>query len=164
MNRGGSLPHDQRECAMTKMECLGRLGKRISQVVFFSVLVFVIAQPIADAYAASNRAYEAQRLKLVENLQQTLIREGACADKNDCVKKQLVFASPEADGIEISLYGLEQARTLSELVKACSDAYFENNFRMAVRIRIYRVTKAQDLASPAWKSNKVSEISFSGGK
>lgn len=80
---------------------------------------------------AGSHAYHSQALVYLDSAQKVLIAHGLCQDKNDCVKRQILFCDGgalrlgpfESGGVKLYVYEISSAEVVGDLVKAMGEAY-----------------------------------------
>lgn len=128
-------------------------------------IVFAITMVVAlNADAAGNRKYENQRLELLERIKEVLVKHHLCDDKNDCSKKQLVFALPADWGIGVEVYGVHDSGALTEIANLCSAAFFSNGTEMSIRVQVFSITKEEETNRSFWNRPNPIKIDFEGAK
>lgn len=142
-----------------RMNHLVKIKNSIRISVF--LLIVIVSCGISTSEAGGSW-FQVERLRLVDDLVQKLIQSKMCVDKNDCVKKQLIFAAGEPWGLDVSVYGINDGRVLTELVNSCSDMFFSSGRKMNIKVKVTHITKSEDMATPFWKKDKAIEITFKG--
>lgn len=126
-----------------------------------AILLLMLGCGISTAEAGDGW-FQEERLRLINTLDGTLISSKVCVDKNDCVKKQIIFVAGEPWGLDVSIYGVSDGRVLSQLVASCSDIFFNANREMKVKIRVTRITKSEEMARMFWEKGNSMEVIFKG--
>jgi hypothetical protein len=135
---------------------------------FLKLLMLVLSVAIFtttyknNAVAASDRRFEVERQILIKEIFTILINNKICKNNNDCTKKQWFFVSPESWGLEIEIYALESEPVLTEITSHCSKLYFAHAGKMTLRIKIFNLTKSEELKQTFFKSTKKKLIVFQG--
>lgn len=78
-----------------------------------------------------SHTYHSQALVYLDSAQKVLIARGLCQDKNDCVKRQILFGDGgavrlgpfESGGVQIYVYEVSSAEVVGDLVKALGETY-----------------------------------------
>lgn len=130
-------------------------------LVLMAALLLMLGCGISTA-GAGDGWFQEESLRLSNTLVGTLISSKVCVDKNDCVKKQIIFVAGEPWGLDVSIYGVSDGRVLSQLVASCSDMFFNANREMKVEIRITRITKSEEMTRLFWKKRNSIEVIFKG--
>ncbi|MDO9012813.1 MAG: hypothetical protein Q7U78_13570 [Gallionella sp.] len=130
-------------------------------LVLIAALLLMLGCGISTADAGDGW-FQEESLRLSNMLVGTLISSKVCVDKNDCVKKQIIFVAGEPWGLDVSIYGVGDGRVLSQLVASCSDMFFNANREMKVKVRITRITKSEEMTRLFWKKRNSIEVVFKG--
>jgi hypothetical protein len=106
--------------------------RRILRVAVRAVGTLLVLWFFVGLWSMSgSHAYHQQALAYIEGAQNALIAHGLCQDRNDCVKRQMLFGSGgavkvgplEFGGVEISVYGVASTEVVGDLVKAAGEVY-----------------------------------------
>jgi hypothetical protein len=130
-------------------------------LILISTVLLMLGCGISTAEAGDGW-FQEESLRLSNTLVGTLISSKVCVDKNDCVKKQIIFVAGEPWGLDVSIYGISDGHILSQLVASCSDMFFNANREMKVKIRITRITKSEEMTRLFWKKRNSIEVVFEG--
>ena len=93
-------------------------------LIFLNLIVSIWALGGTSVAIAGGGWFQMEEINLSNNIVNILVANKMCSDKNDCVKKQLVFASGEPWGLDVSIYGINDNRILSQIVAPCSESFF----------------------------------------
>lgn len=99
----------------------------LNAVVILAALLFFVSL----WGMSGSHTYHRQALVYLEGVQDVLISHGLCQDRNDCVKKQILFGDGgafrvgpyESGGVQISVYEVSRPEVVGDLVKACVEIY-----------------------------------------
>lgn len=106
---------------------------------------------IANVHAGEDRRFEEQRLAMAKSIKSILIEAGACVSDNDCNKKKLLFVGPGRSGIGIQLYGVNDHEVVEKITNECMMKFFELDSEMRITLKVYHITKDEDLKRPFWQ-------------
>lgn len=91
-----------------------------------------------QTFSGESSTYHIQGLRLLKDSKPILIKHGLCIDENDCVKKQLVLFKDMTTGVMVSVYGISDIGTISEIIGVCLNEYEKNKKRMSIDVKVYR--------------------------
>lgn len=114
------------------------------------------------SYAAEDRTFDDVAEAVINKFDGYLIDEGYCRDSNECRKNKIIFFGPRSDGFDISVYGVTDRRLINKVVSLCLDEQLTRKFNFSVRI--YPLSKEQDLARPIWKKSSYAEFTYKWGQ
>lgn len=128
-------------------------SRKFGGLLLFAFLVFIFLGGIRSALAGfEDRRFEEARLRLIDDIYSDLISSGECANKSDCQKKKVLFASPSAGGISIQLWGVKNKMATQLVFNRCA-ALFLSQLNIAIlSVEVYSVTKQASLMMPFWQS------------
>lgn len=133
------------------------------------VRVMLVASTLctgASMSMAGDGWFQSERMELISSLNDLLVSNQLCSDKNDCVKKQIVFVAGEPWGLDVTIYGINNTAVLSQLVSACSINFLrsaDSKRKIKVKMKMTATSKQEDMARPFWekKGNSI-EVTFEG--
>lgn len=134
----------------------------IDRNIFFHSVVFFLTSILAAfgiAHAIENRSFDTEAMDVRYKIDRLLIDNGYCVDNNDCRKKKYLFLGPRADGVDVQVYGLVDQIIIKQIVSTCLAERWRSGFNFS--IRVYSVTKDQELSQPIW--NKPSYVEYKFG-
>jgi hypothetical protein len=116
--------------------------------------------PIAGT---EDRTYERQRLELVQKTESILIENKVCESKPDCQRKKLFFIGPAESGIRIEIYGVNSDSALRQIIAECANYFVESGAKMRIGIKVFGITKDEDLDAHFWQIKKpLMTVQFKG--
>lgn len=101
--------------------------------IFFIVSVALIS---IIGFAESREYYD-QSIELVNEIDSILISEGVCSDRNDCVRKRLVFSKSQTDGVYIETFSITNKELVRKIIEACMSEYEKYGRHVGVELRMY---------------------------
>jgi hypothetical protein len=138
--------------------------KKLSLAPLIAIGLFFCCFPKLVVAGNENRAFESQRLLIIERIESILIASGLCKSRADCQQKKLYFVSPATHGLNIKTYSVHEPEILARIVAESSVVYYEMQGVMEVSIENYSVTKQEELASGLFKIIRpVRKVEFKGG-
>jgi len=106
------------------------------------LLAVVLAIAICTG-CISSHVHQTQARELVDTIEDLLVSEKLCGDKNDCVDKQYVFIRPSMV-IEITVYGVTDRSIAKKIIGLCIDAHAKYP-EIQYELEMYTQTKEETL-------------------
>lgn len=114
--------------------------------------------------AGEDRSLEGQRQILIDRADSVLIRGGACIDKSDCIKRQILFVSPSSRGLAVSIYGINNPETVASLLRVVVQSAEALTAENAIEAEFFSETRAVYLDRPFWvRSRPYLKVNHLGG-
>ena len=116
------------------------------------------------ALAGEDRTYDPIGHETTAAMQQILIDNGKCVNRNDCNVKQYVFFASSSSGLSFSVYGVTEREIVAPLVGVLSTQAQKLPIGTKLVAQFIRITKEADLERGLFSSAPVFvEISVAGG-
>lgn len=110
---------------------------------------------------SEDRRFESERLRLVADINASLIDLQVCQSLPECQKRQLFFLSPREGGLSLQVWGIEDSGVLKKILDRSANLFFMATEIKVISVEIYSTTKTDALKIPIWTSVKpVQEFKF----
>lgn len=126
---------------------------------FFPIVVLSSVTAICgDSYSAEDRSFDINSMTVRAKADQVLIDGGYCINSNDCRKKKHIFLNPRSDGFDVYVYDVNDKVIINKIVIACLEERLLAKLNFS--IRVYSVTKDDELSSSMWNKPSYSEFTY----
>jgi len=78
--------------------------------------------------------YSGKASSIIYKVDEILITNGYCKDKNECQRKEYRFTTGDDDSINAQFYEIDKPKVISQIVDLYTSVYFKNNKNINVKL------------------------------